>query len=187
MVPAGGRWLDGGMTGNAWRQSTWWMALFAGVHVYWGLGGTALLPDGTSVVGNQTLLVIDLVAIPLCLAAAAISWLLRPGQRLSRLESRRWLLLPATLGAAVMVAHALSGLAMVTGRALWGAGVTWDEAAYLLAYEPYWLVGGLAMAATVSGFRGSLPAQSLQRKNRLASRVATAPQTTSTSHSPTRA
>ena len=66
-----------------------WALAFAVVHLYWGLGGAAGLPPGRSVADNTALLVIDLVAIPLCLAAAALALaLVRPwGGRFPR-----WLL-----------------------------------------------------------------------------------------------
>lgn len=52
----------------AWSQS------FAAIHVAWALGSTAGL-DGRRVTG--LLLVIDIVAIPLCLLATWIAWRLR--------------------------------------------------------------------------------------------------------------
>lgn len=175
------------MTRNVWRLSVGWMVLFAAVHVYWGFGGTGLLPAGLSVVDHPTLFVIDLVAIPLSLAGAVTAWLLRPGQRLEKLRARRWLLLPATLGAAVMVSHALSGLAIVTAQGISGAGAPASEVGYFLLYEPFWFFGGVAMALTVAAFRTALRSQSLQRKRREARALARQAQTTSTSQAPTRA
>src|SRR5690242_12552283 len=105
MVRAAGGWLTGRMLRNAWRGSAGWMLLFAGVHVYWGFGGTALLPAGVSVLDSTALFVIDLLAVPLCLAGAAVSWLLRPDQRPGKLASRSWLLWPATLASLVMLGH----------------------------------------------------------------------------------
>src|SRR6478609_10520318 len=106
-------WLTGAMTRNAWRLSAAWMLLFAGIHTYWGLGGTALLPPGISVRQHPALLVIDLVAVPLCLAGAVTTWLLRPGQRHGKLRQRAWLLWPAQVGTAVMLGHVLSNVALV--------------------------------------------------------------------------
>lgn len=180
-------WLTGTMTRHAWKLSAVWMVAFAAIHLYWGLGGSALLPVGKSVVDNATLLVIDLVAIPLCLAGAATAWLLRPGQRLGKLHSRRWLLLPATLGAAVMVSHALSGLVVLAAQGLSGFDAAGAEGRYVLLYEPFWLVGGVAMAWTVTAFRRTLRAQSLHRKSRAARTLPTAAQRPSTSQAPTRA
>src|SRR5690348_3911304 len=95
MVRARPRWLTGPMLRSAWRGSAGWMLLFAAVHTYWGFGGTALLPSGVSVLDSTALFVIDLLAIPLCLAGAVVSWLLRPDQRPTKLASRSWLLWPA--------------------------------------------------------------------------------------------
>ncbi len=175
------------MTRYAWKLSAVWMVLFAGVHGYWGFGGTALLPAGQSVVDNPTLLAIDIVSIPLCVAGAVTAWMLRPGQRLAKLRSRRWLLVPATLGATVMVAHAVSGLALLAAQGISGSALAGDEVRYFLLYEPFWSVGGVTTALTVRGFRRALRAQSLQRKSRAARALPKAAQTTSTSHAPTRA
>ena len=56
----------------------------------------------------------------------------------------------------------------------------------MLTAQPWWLTSTL-LVATVTSAGSAGRGQSLQRKNRLASRVATAPQAASTSHSPTRA
>lgn len=56
----------------------------------------------------------------------------------------------------------------------------------MLTAQPWWLKAALLVAtATSAGSAGR--GQSLQRKNRLARTVPTAPQARSTSHSPTRA
>ena len=163
------------------------MLAFAAVHVYWGLGGTALLPGGVSVLDNPALFVIDLVAIPLCLAGAALAWCLRPDQHPRRLLGRRWLLWPGTVGAAVMLAHGVTGLSVV-GVPWLVSGEVAPQERWSLLYEPYWLLGGLLLAATVTRYRRAVRrAQSLQRKRREASRVATTPQTAITSHSPSSA
>jgi hypothetical protein len=52
--------------------------------------------------------------------------------------------------------------------------------------QPWWLRAAL-LVATVTSAAAAGRGQSLQRKSRLASRVATAPQTARTSQSPTRA
>jgi hypothetical protein len=163
------------------------MLVFAGAHVYWGFGGTAVLPDGVSVIESLTLFVVDLVAIPLCLAGAALAWALRPAQRPSRLAARTWLLWPARVGAAMMLAHGLTGLVLLAAAAL-GGGVEASQARFVLVTEPYWLLGGVLLAAAARTFRlAGLRAQSLQRKRREARALAASAQTSSTSHSPSRA
>lgn len=177
-------WLNGPMGRRAWWMTATWMTAFAAVHVYWGFGGTALLPNGVSVLDSPAMFVIDLVAIPLCLAGAALAWLLRPDQHPRRLLGRRWLLWPGTVGAAVMLAHGVTGLAVV-GLPWLVSGEVVGEERWSLLYEPYWLLGGLLLAATVTCFRRAVRrAQSLQRNSREASTVATVPQAAITSHSP---
>ena len=146
----------------AWRWGVAWMLVFAAVHVYWGFGGTALLPAGVSVLDSGGRFVATLVAIPLCLAAAALAWLLRPVQHPRRLLARRWLLWPGTVGSAVVLALGL--------------------------HDHAWLPGGLLLAATVTSYRQAVRrTQSLQRNRREASAVATTPQTAITNHSPSSA
>ncbi|MGA8980114.1 MAG: hypothetical protein WB473_13485, partial [Pedococcus sp.] len=98
------------MTRNAWRMSTTWMLLLALAHTHWALGGTALLPPGAPRRIDVAVPVIDLIAIPLCLAGALTAWLLRPDQRIGKLRHRAWLSWPAQLGAAVMVGHVISNI-----------------------------------------------------------------------------
>jgi hypothetical protein len=45
-----------------------WALAFAVVHLYWALGGAVGLPPGMSVGMNRALFVIDIVAVPLCVA-----------------------------------------------------------------------------------------------------------------------
>lgn len=171
----------------AWRLGVVWMLVFAAVHVYWGFGGTALLPDGASVLDSPAMFVIDLVAIPLCLAGAALARLLRPDQHPRRLLAHRWLIWPGSVGSAVMLAHGVTGLAVV-GLPWLVTGEVVGEERWSLLYEPYWLLGGLLLAAAARSYRRAVRrAQSLQRNRREASAVATAPQTAITSHSPSSA
>ena len=145
------------------RQATWagyaacaWALLFAAVHLYWGLGGTAGLPPGLSVVDTPALFVIDLLAIPLCLAAAALALaLVRPwGGQLPR-----WPLLSAAWGAAALfVAHALPAVvdAVVLAAGLRTAELAPRERFSLFLYEPYWLLGGILFGvAAWHSMRGS--------------------------------
>lgn len=170
------------MSRIAWKLTASWMVAFAALHVYWGMGGTLLLPAGTSVVDSSALFAIDLLAITVCFAGAAMAWTLRPGLRLAKLSSRRWVVLPATVGAAVMVSHALTGAAILAGRPLFGTGPSAEEVRYLMVYEPCWLIGGVLLALTVRGFgHGLRQRQSLHRKSLEARALATAAQTSSTS------
>ena len=56
----------------------------------------------------------------------------------------------------------------------------------MVSAQPWWLTAAL-LVATVTSAGSAGRSQSLQRKNRLASPVATTPHAASTSHSPTRA
>src|SRR5690348_14091168 len=151
------------MVDGAWRVAVGWLLMFTALHVYWGVGGTNLLP-GVSVLDSAALLVMDLVAIPVCLGGAVIAWLLRPGQRLGKLRARRWLLWPGTVACALMLGHALTG-AIVAVASL-PDGVSAARLWSLRVYEPFWLVGGLALLGTVGAFERSVAGQSLQRKKR---------------------
>jgi hypothetical protein len=170
------------MGSSGWRLSAVWMLAFAALHVYWGLGGTALLPDGVSVLDSLPLFVVALLAVPVSLAGAVLAWVLRPGQRRGRLLARRWLLWPGTVGSAVMLAHGLTGTALSVGP--WVvSGELPRQGAVALLYGPWWLLGGLLLASTVRSYRcAAQRAQSLQRKNREARAVAAAAHTRSTSH-----
>src|SRR2546422_785176 len=50
-----------------------WGSFFSFVHLYWLLGGRLGLPAGLSLTDHAPLLVIDILAIPGCLAAAALA------------------------------------------------------------------------------------------------------------------
>jgi hypothetical protein len=153
MVQLPERWLTGSMLRNAWKVSASWMLLLAMVHIYWGFGGAGLLPDGVSVLDSRGLFVIDLVVIPLLLAGAGTAWLLRPTQRAGKLRARAWLLWPATLGCAVMFGHVLSTALFGVPGVLADRGAAGSRWAYQLAFEPVWLLGAVAMLATVVAFR----------------------------------
>ncbi|MFI5530774.1 DUF3995 domain-containing protein [Kitasatospora sp. NPDC051853] len=126
-----------------------WGLLFAAVHVYWLFGGRALLPDGLSVTGNLPLLVIDVLAVPLSLAATALALaLIRPwGLRFGKL--------PRTAGwavAAVLAVHALptvpDWLLLAAGRQEL-AGMPAMERFATALYEPWFLLGAVLFAAAV--------------------------------------
>jgi len=72
----------------------------------------------------------------------------------------------------------------------WRVGVVcgyfWLLGVAMVTSQPWWLLAAL-LVATAASAAGAGRGQSLQRKRRLASRVARTPQTKSTSHSPTRA
>ncbi|MBA2530173.1 MAG: DUF3995 domain-containing protein [Euzebyales bacterium] len=129
------------------------MVLFAAVHAYWALGGTAGLPAGLSLAGNTTLFVIDVVAIPLCLAGAWLALALaRPwGRRLPR----RVVLAAAWAVSALLVVHAVpavvDGILLVTG--LRSAELSTSERFSLFLYEPYWLFGGILFGLATWSFQ----------------------------------
>ncbi len=143
-----------GAVSNVRRRAAWaayaacaWALVFAVVHLYWGLGGTAGLPPGLSVFDNTALFVIDLVAIPLCLIGALLALaLVRPwGERFPR-----WMLLSAAWGAtALFVAHALPTVvdAVVLALGLRAEGLAPIDRFSLFLYEPYWLLGGILFGA----------------------------------------
>ncbi|BAJ30074.1 MULTISPECIES: DUF3995 domain-containing protein [Kitasatospora] len=135
-----------------------WSALFALVHLYWLLGGRLGLPDGLSVRDSTPLLVIDVVAVPLCAAAAGLALaLVRPwGARLPA----RPLRVAARGTALLLVAHAVPSvpdwIALALGRSS-PAGLDAMARFATFLYEPFFLAGGLlfALAAFPRGPRGA--------------------------------
>ena len=111
-----------------------WSLAFAVIHVAWALGSTAGL-DGRRVTG--VLLVIDIVAIPLCLLAAWIAWQLRDDLR-ARLATRS----VRRLAWAAAVVLGLRGLGTIQ------ALVAPPDDATLLTrlVDPYFLLGGVLFA-----------------------------------------
>lgn len=154
----------------AWAYATTvWAVTFALVHVYWAAGGGWGLPKGFRVPDHVGLLVVDVVAVPLCLAGGAASASLVPGSLMAgslvpgwgrRLPAR--LRLRAVLGmAAISLLHStptvvLAVVALVQHRAGTLPERTWIS--YYL-YEPYWFLGGtLSAAAWWTGRRRVIPA-----------------------------
>ncbi|MFD8483396.1 DUF3995 domain-containing protein [Kitasatospora sp. NPDC059673] len=131
-----------------------WSAVFALVHLYWLLGGRASLPDGLSVLDNTPLLVIDILAIPLCAVAAALALaLVRPWG--GRLPARR--LLWAARGTAVLlIVHAAPSvpdwLALAAGHRSVAELDAMARFATVL-YEPFFLAGGVLFGCAVFGRR----------------------------------
>ncbi|MGW1175468.1 DUF3995 domain-containing protein [Kitasatospora sp. NPDC002543] len=121
-----------------------WAVAFALVHLYWLADGRLGLPDGRSVWSNTPLLVIDVIAVPLCAVAAAVA--LAPLRRWgARVPAR--LLGPALWGtAALLVLHAAPSVpdwvALAADRR---PGAEPDAMARFatFGYEPFFLAGGL--------------------------------------------
>ncbi|MFF0297822.1 DUF3995 domain-containing protein [Kitasatospora sp. NPDC004614] len=131
-----------------------WSAVFALVHLYWLLGGRAGLPGGLSVLDNTPLLVIDIIAVPLCAVAAALALaLIRPwGERLPA----RGLLWAARGTAVLLIVHAAPSvpewLALAAGHR---SAAELDAMARFatVLYEPFFLAGGLLFGCAVFGRR----------------------------------
>ncbi len=119
-----------------------WGVMFAAAHLYWLLGGTLGLPPGLSLFAKKPLLVIDIIAVPLCIIAALLALaLVRPwGERFSR----RLLLTAAWGGTALFVVHAVPAIpdwvTLALGR---HAALTAMDRFDLFLYEPWFLVGGI--------------------------------------------
>ncbi|GAA1121446.1 DUF3995 domain-containing protein [Kitasatospora arboriphila] len=139
----------------AWAAAAW-AVLFSAVHLYWLLGGRVGLPAGLSVRDNLPLLVIDILAVPLC-AAAAVPALatVRPWGR--RLPGRL-----TTVGlwatTALLLLHAAPSVPDWAALAV-GARTTADldpmNRFATLLYEPFFMTGGLLFALTTLGRRRS--------------------------------
>ncbi|TQF06061.1 DUF3995 domain-containing protein [Kitasatospora acidiphila] len=131
-----------------------WAAAFSAVHLYWLLGGRIGLPAGLSVRGNTPLLVIDIIAIPLCAVAAALALaLVRPwGGRVPG-----GLLTVGAWGtAALLLLHAAPSVpdwaALAVGARTASGLDAMDRFATLL-YEPFFMAGGLLFALAAIGRR----------------------------------
>ncbi|QUH05491.1 DUF3995 domain-containing protein [Saccharopolyspora erythraea] len=131
-----------------------WGALFALVHAYWLFGGRLGLPAGLSVRGNLPLLIIDLVAIPLCAGAAVLALALV--RDWGRRFPRRLLLAGAWGTAALLVVHSAPSVvdwaALLLGR-LHLAEL--DAMAYFatVLYEPFFLAGGVLFGLAALGYQ----------------------------------
>lgn len=130
-----------------------WAILFALIHLYWGFGGPIGLPAGLVIFDHKALFVVNLVAIPLCLMAAALALsLIKPwGERIPR-----WLRLYAAWAATIFFcAHALPSIA--EGLTLFLATdspvLSERDRLSLFVYEPYWLAGGVLFGAAAVRFK----------------------------------
>jgi uncharacterized protein DUF3995 len=132
-----------------------WAVAFSAVHVYWLAGGTLGLPGGMSVVDNVPLLIIDVIAVPACMVAAWLAWLL-PG-RGPRRVSRRMRLGAGWLVTAVLLGHSLPTVpdwARVLFTSARLSDLPLMERFTVGLYEPWFLVGGLLfLAATLLAAR----------------------------------
>jgi Protein of unknown function (DUF3995) len=123
-----------------------WSVVFGLVHAYWAMGGTWALPDEMDVRDNLALFVIDLVAVPLCAAAA---WLaLALGGYVRPWPTRRLVTWAGWATAGLLVAHAAPAI-VEWGRLLAGArGTEMSDVEWfsLAVYEPWFLTGGILFA-----------------------------------------
>jgi hypothetical protein len=128
------------------------MLVFAVVHVYWGLGGTAMLPSDFRVTDDTAMTVIAWAAVPLCLAGAAVAFALaRPGV----LPLPRRLLLAVSWGtAALLFVHALPAIVELVAMAagLMPREMTERDRFVYFVYEPFWLAGSLLFGAATWRF-----------------------------------
>ena len=120
-----------------------WGVVFAVAHLYWVLGGTLGLPPGLSLFAKKPLLVIDIIAIPLCISAALLALALVQPQ--GRRFSHRLLLTAAWSATALFVVHAVPSIPDWVGLALGlrTAALTPMNRFSLFLYEPWFLTGGI--------------------------------------------
>lgn len=134
-----------------------WALVFAAVHLYWALGGTAGLPKGMSVDMNPALFVINVLAVPLSVVGALLALaLVRPW---GRLLPRRLLLASAWAVCALLIVHSaptlVEGGLVVTG--LGDAKPSVRERWSLFVYEPWFFMGGVLYGAAAWGHGRGLP------------------------------
>ncbi|NUS74128.1 MAG: DUF3995 domain-containing protein [Corynebacteriales bacterium] len=150
----------GELSGWAWwarlgvyGAATWGFA-FAFVHLYWLFGGRVGLPDDLSLFDNLPLLIIDIVAVPLCVLAAlvALARVTRWGRRVPQ-----QLLNIAIYGTAfVLLMHAFPSAVDWFALAIGALSVddldSMERFATFL-YEPFFFAGGLLFAVAASARR----------------------------------
>lgn len=120
-----------------------WAFAFALLHVYWAFGGGFGLPEGFSVPDNTALLVIDIIAVPLCVGGGLLGLaLVRPwGLRFPR----RLRLGAAWAMSALCLVHSVptviqAGIVLARGEQ---HTLSVPERFSFFGYEPYWFVGGV--------------------------------------------
>lgn len=120
-----------------------WAFAFALIHVYWAFGGGFGLPDGFSVPDNTALLIIDIIAVPLCVGGGLLALaLVRPwGARFPR----KLLLAAAWAMSALCLVHSVptvisAGIVLARGTR---DTLSRPEQFSYFGYEPYWFLGGL--------------------------------------------
>lgn len=119
-----------------------WMLVFTVVHVAWALGSGFGLPAGFEVPGHTALFVIDLIAIPLCLAGAVLAVAVAH----PRFEPFVKIVLVlcwamALLGVVHSIDNIVADLGMVFGLVDVPAS-PYDRITDFL-FEPWWLIGGV--------------------------------------------
>ena len=128
-----------------------WSATFAGVHGYWALGGRLGLPPEIVMAERPLLLAIDIIAIPLCLGAAAVATLC--GKDVVKEKRRSWVRSAAWAIALFCYVHCVPPLSAAMVRLARSGRPTFpgEASAFdLLLYEPWWLLGGMAFAWVAS-------------------------------------
>lgn len=128
--------------------------MFAAVHVYWLLDGRIGLPRRESIFERPALVVIDALAVPLCLLGAALALsLTRPPERRPAPRTRLRLM---ALTAVVLVVHALPTVP-TWAQLVVGADVslTEDERFVTFLYEPVFLTGGVLCTLAFVGYRAT--------------------------------
>ncbi|MBC2875048.1 MULTISPECIES: DUF3995 domain-containing protein [Streptomyces] len=135
-----------------------WAIAFSLVHLYWLFDGRIGLPAGLSVRGDTPLLVIDVLAVPVCAVAAALALaLVRPwGTRLP--AGPLTVLLWGTT--ALLLFHAAPSVPDWAALAV-GARTASDLDAMgrfaTFLYEPFFMTGGLLFALACLGRRAGRP------------------------------
>lgn len=130
-------------TGTSWfgYLTALWAFLFAIIHVYWAFGGGFGLPKGFRVPDHTALLVIDIIAVPLCIGGGLLGLaLVRP----SRIP-RRLLLVAGWAMCALCLVHSVPTVVQAAILLMQGEQDTLSlpEKFSFFGYEPYWFIGGI--------------------------------------------
>lgn len=143
-----------------------WALLFAGLHLFWALGGSSLLASSAGVALARDrppwFVLFGLWGVALVLLAGAVLGLMLARGRLGSRAARPLALLSCLVGAVLLLRGVGVELLLLTGAAGVARNVGQDQTRLsLILWNPWFVVGGLAFAlAGIEGRRDRAPAGS---------------------------
>ncbi|KOG65791.1 hypothetical protein ADK76_05025 [Streptomyces griseoflavus] len=156
--------MSRGPEGTGGRWSPWWghiacswAAAFAGLHLYWAVGGEVGLSISAGPLAAERPLWFVVAGLwgvgALCLLGALLGWLLaRPGFRGVPALPVRWL--GWSVSALLLVRGIGVEVLLLTGTAPLDTSVSEEQRAWTLAlWNPWFIAGGLAFGLAALRFR----------------------------------